>query len=153
MIFNSVRKRNFFYILFTLVLIGVMGFSYLSEKSPVLGCQWWGFSDNTPKYYAYPEKLVVKPWHGQHHVFAIFMVPGGYLNDKQFTVNVQGDNTYCGILAYGGTTEIDGVRAKPGYYLMKGLLNTRIALWVISQGKGDELKEATNWKVGYSKIK
>jgi hypothetical protein len=148
-----VRKRNFIYILFTLALVGVMGFSYLSEKSPVVGCKWWGFSDNTPKYYLHPEKVVVKPWRGQHHVYAIFMVPGGYLNDRQFTFSVQGEKTYCGILGYEGTTEAEGVRAKPGYYLMKGLLNTRIALWVISQGKGGELKESTNWKVGYSKIK
>ncbi|MBF2064542.1 MAG: hypothetical protein IGS39_09005 [Calothrix sp. C42_A2020_038] len=147
------RKQKLIYILFTLSLIGVMGFSYLSEKSPVLECHWWGFSDNSPKYYTHPEKVVVEPWRGQHHVYGIFMIKGGYLNDKQFTLTVGGDQTFCGVLAFGGTTELEGVRAKPGYYLMKALLNTRIALWLISQGKGSELKQLTNWKVGYSKIR
>lgn len=86
-------------------------------------------------------------------MFGIFMIPGGYLNDKLFKVTIPGEGTFCGILAYGGTTKIEGIEAKPGYYLMKGLLNTRTALWIISQGKKDELKQRENWQVGYSKIK
>lgn len=145
-------KRKWIFVLFACVLVGTLGFSYLSGRSPVLGCYQWGFSVNTPKYYTHPEKIVVKPWRGQHNVFAIFMIPGGHLNDKLFTLNIPGENTFCGVLAFGGTVEAEGVRAKPGYYLMKALLNTRTALWVISQGKSDELKQPMNWKVGYSKI-
>ncbi|AFY99786.1 hypothetical protein [Calothrix sp. PCC 6303] len=149
------RKRKSIYILvllFILTLVGVVGF-YLSARSPILGCYEWGFSQNSPKYYINPEKVVVKPWHGQHHVFAIFMIPGGYLNEKLFTLNLSGDQRFCGILAYAGTTDAEGISAKPGHYLMKGLLNTRTALWIISQGKGGELEQASNWRIGYSKGK
>jgi hypothetical protein len=145
--------RKWLFGLFTLALIAAICLSYVSKRSPVLSCHAWGFSDSIPKYYVQPEKVFVKPWKGQHHVFGIFMLPGGYVNDKLFKVTVPGEGTFCGVLAYGGTTQIEGVEAKPGYYLMKGLLNTRTALWIISQGKRDELKQKANWRVGYSKIK
>ncbi|MEA5573174.1 hypothetical protein [Calothrix sp. UHCC 0171] len=139
--------------LFTITLIGIIGYTYLSKRSPIFSCYEWGFSSNATKYYTHPEKIVVKPWRGQHHVFGIFMIPGGYLNDNLFKLEIPGEQTYCGVLAYEGTVEAEGVRAKPGAYLMKGLLNTRTALWLISQGKVDELKKIENWKVGYSKSK
>jgi hypothetical protein len=144
-------KYKYLYILFALALIGVIGYAYLSKRSPIVGCHKWGFSNNNSKYYIHPEKIVVKPWHGQHHVFGIFMIPGGNLNDKLFKLEIPGEQTHCGVLAYEGTVEAEGVFAKPGSYLMKGLINTRTALKLISKGKVDELKNPDNWKLGYTK--
>jgi hypothetical protein len=148
-----VRKSHFLYILFAFSLIGILGFSYLSERSPVTNCSTWGFrTADGQKYYTHPEKLVVQPWRGQHHVFGMFMIPGGYLNDTLFTVTIEGNETLCGVLGFAGTGFAEGVYAKPGYYLMKGLLNTRTAFWLIVQGKGEQLQQPLNWTVGYSKI-
>ena len=144
--------RKFTYILFLFSLIGFVGFSYVSKRAPVTACNQWGFSSKAEKYYAQPEKIVVKPWLGRHHVYGIFQIPGGYLNDKLLKVEIPGGGTHCGILTYGGTVTIDGVYAKPGHYLMKGFLNTRIALKLILQGKQAELKQWDNWKLGYTKI-
>ena len=123
--------RKFTYILFISSLICIVSFSYINRKSPAIGCKQWGFSAKAEKYYTYPEKIVVEPWRGQHNVYGIFQIPGGYLNDKLLKVEIPGTRTYCGILAYGGKTEIDGVYPKPGHYLMKGFLNTRFALKLI----------------------
>lgn len=130
----------------------MVGFSYVSNQSPVIACRNWGFSDKAEKYYTHPEKIVVEPWKGQHHVYGIFQIPGGYLNDRMLKVEIPDSKTYCGILSYGGTFAIDGVYAQPGHYLMKGMLNTRFAMKLILQGKKEELKQAQNWKLGYTKI-
>jgi hypothetical protein len=144
-------KYKYLYILFVVVLIGVISYGYLSKRSPIVGCDESGFSKNTPKSYIHPEKIIVKPWHGQHHVFGIFMIPNGHINDKLFKLNIPGEPTFCGVLEYKGTFEAEGIRGKSGFYLMKGLINTRTALWVISQGKANDLKKPDNWKLGYTK--
>ncbi len=144
--------RKFIYLLLISSLICIVGFSYVREKSPPVACRHWGFSSKAEKYYIHPEKIVVKPWKGQHNVYGIFQIPGGYLNDKMLKIEIPGSKTYCGILSYGGTVAVDGVRAKPGHYLMKGMLNTRFAMKLILEGKKDELKQPQNWNLGYTKI-
>ncbi len=147
-------KRNIFYILFTLTLVGILGFSYISEfseRSPVTSCQEWGFySSKDGKYYAHPEKIVFQPWHGRHHVYAIFMIPNGYINDFLLTVKIQGIKTICGTTKNRGAS-FEGISAKPGYYLVQGFLNTRTGVWLITQGKTEELKQLDNWVIGYTK--
>ena len=149
-LFTILRKIT--YLLFLSSLIFIISFSYVSKKSPAIACSQWGFSSKAEKYYIHPEKIVLKPWKGQHHVYGIFQIPGGYLNDKMLKLEIPGSKTYCGILAYGGTVAIDGVHAKPGHYLMKGMLNTRFAMKLILQGKEQQLKQPQNWKLGYTKI-
>ena len=144
--------RKFTYLLLLSTLICIVGFSYIKEKSPPVACRDWGFSSKAEKYYTYPEKIVLEPWKGQHHVYGVFQIPGGHLNDRMLKIQIPGSKTYCGILAYGGTVTLDGVKAKPGHYLMKGMLNTRFALKLIFQGKEEELKQLQNWKLGYTKI-
>lgn len=144
--------RKITYILFLSSLICILGFSYINKKSPVINCAQWGFSAKAEKYYTYPEKIVIEPWRGQHHVYGIFQIPDGYLNEKLLTFQIPGNRTYCGVLNYGGSVKLDGVKARPGHYLMKGMLNTRFALKLILQGKEEELKQPENWKLGYTKI-
>lgn len=144
--------RKFTYLLFLSSLICIISFSYVREKSPAIACRHWGFSSKAEKYYTHPEKIVVEPWKGQHNVYGIFQIPGGYLNDRMLKIEIPGSKTYCGILAYGGTVAVDGVYAKPGHYLMKGMLNTRFAIKLILHGKQEELKQPQNWNLGYTKI-
>jgi hypothetical protein len=148
-----VRKNQLLYILFALSLLSILGFSYvseLSERSPITSCRQWGFfSSKGEKYYTHPEKIVVKPWVGPHNVYGIFMIPDAYRNDFFFTVTIDKTEVHCGVMYGPARKFIAGVNAKPGYSLIKGLLNTRIALQLIIQGKGDQLKQSQNWRVGY----
>jgi hypothetical protein len=148
-----VRKHQLLYILFALSLLGILGFSYvldLSERSPVTSCRQWGFySSKGEKYYTHPEKIVVNPWVGPHNVYGMFMIPSGYRNDFFFTVTIDKTEVHCGVMNETHTKFSGSVNAKPGYYLIKGLLNTRVALRLIFQGKEDQLKQPQNWKVGY----
>ncbi|MEM7556627.1 MAG: hypothetical protein AAF378_21515 [Cyanobacteria bacterium P01_A01_bin.84] len=144
------NKRRITYLLFTLALICTLSVSYFWKRSPIARCHNWAFSSVEEKSYAYPEKIVVKPWKGPHHVYGLFMIPGGHLNEKLFKLTIPNTRTYCGVLEFNGSA-YGSFEAKPGYYIMRGLLNTRIALWLILQGRGEELKRSHNWQVGYSK--
>ncbi|MBW4510985.1 MAG: hypothetical protein KME64_31385 [Scytonematopsis contorta HA4267-MV1] len=147
-------KRKIIYIvLFLLTIVSFYAYSYLSEKKPITNCEWSGFSDSTEKVYINAAKVVVEPWKGRHHVYGIFMIPDGYLNDRMFVVTANNAEVHCGIFVSGDSTNIENVYAKPGYYVMKGMLNTRTGLSLILQGHGDSLNQLDNWRVGYSKAK
>ncbi|MEM7726820.1 MAG: hypothetical protein AAF208_10670 [Cyanobacteria bacterium P01_A01_bin.45] len=165
------KKRRITYLLFIITLIFTLSLSYFWKRSPIAKCYNWAFSSVQEKYYLHPEKVVVKPWKGPHHVYGIFVIPGGHLNEKLFKVTISNSesnaqsnhtsnnksnnksntNNYCGVLEFNGSKYGDFV-AEPGYYIMRGLLNTRTALWLILQGKGKQLEKPQNWQVGYRKI-
>lgn len=145
------RKHSLIYILFTLSLVGILGLSYFWKQLPEFPCQQWGFIGNeNSKYYINPEKIVIEPWRGQHHTYGIFMVPDAYIHDHLVTIEIPGNQTYCGILLF-PSDNYAGINAKPGYHLMKGFLQTRTALGIIFQGKLNQLKQPSNWKLGYIK--
>jgi hypothetical protein len=146
-------KSKMTYILFALTLIAILSWTHITKLPETFICQETNvIRANKDRHYIHPVKVTVEPWRGEHNVYAIFMIPGGHLNDWLFTVTIEEAGTYCGVLAFGGTTVSEGVLAKPGHYLMKALFPTRAALWLISQGKLDELKQPSKWKVGYGKI-
>ncbi|MEC4818821.1 MAG: hypothetical protein SAK29_36935 [Scytonema sp. PMC 1069.18] len=146
-------KSKITYLLFTLTLVIILSWAHITQLPDAFTCQKTNvIRAKNDRYYVHPEKITVEPWYGEHNVYAIFMIPGGYINDWLFTVTIKGAGTYCGVLAFGGTTVAEGVVAKPGHYLMKALFPTRAALWLISQGKLDELKQPSQWTVGYGKI-
>jgi hypothetical protein len=128
-----------------------MAFAFSWKRWPRASCYPSAFisETNAEKYYAYPEKIVVKPWRGQHHVYGVFMVPKGSKSDRLVTFTVSENKTYCGRPIKISDPSVENIDAKPGYYLMKGYINTRVALFLIAQGKIDELKQPSNWKLGY----
>lgn len=145
------RKNLLIYILALLSLVSSLGFSYITDRSPITSCYPSAFisSAEGKKYYAYPEKLVIEPWHGRHHVYGIFMIPNGYKTDDLFTFTIPNEQTYCGHLLKARSTADVGIYPKSGYYLMQGFLNTRVALWLMFKGKVNQLKEPSSWKLGY----
>lgn len=146
-------KSKITYLLFTLTLLIILSWTAIAKLPNKLTCQQSNVIRATDdRHYTHPDKIVIEPWRGEHHVYAIFMIPGGYVNDKLFTVTIKGVGTFCGQLNFGGTTVAYGVVAKPGHYLMKALFLTRAAIWLIAQGKKDELKQPLNWRVGYGKV-
>ncbi|MFO5527773.1 MAG: hypothetical protein ACLBM1_08080, partial [Cuspidothrix sp.] len=70
------KKRQIIYILFSFTLVATISFSKFSGEVPTVPCENWGFiSVKTTKSYIHPEKVIVKPWLGQHKIYAIFIVP------------------------------------------------------------------------------
>ena len=146
-------KSKITYVLFTLTLLVILSWTTIAKLPNALTCHQSNVVRAAgERHYIHPDKIVIEPWRGEHHVYAIFMIPGGYVNDKLFTVTIKGAGTFCGELDFGGTTVAEGVYAKPEHYLMKALFLTRAAVWLIAQGKEDELKQPGNWRLGYGKI-
>ncbi|GAX34981.1 hypothetical protein [Nodularia sp. NIES-3585] len=148
-------RKIILYLLFLLSLFSVLGFSqissYVSEKRPIISCQQWGFNrPQVEKSYTYPEKLVVRPWRGPHNVYALFVIPSESTSDNLFTVTIPGNSTYCGRFQDIGKVS-SGVDGQKYYTLIRGYLNTRIALKLIAQGKLNQLQEPDNWRLGYVK--
>lgn len=149
-------KKSLFYIFFALSLFGVMGVSLISDKlerSPVVTCNapYGFFQTKNPKFYTYPEKIVLQPWRGQHHTYAVFQIPNGYQYEYLFRLKIPGEPIHCGGLIPVEENVIAGIPRKQGYYLVRGYINTRIALNLIFQGKINQLQQSQNWQLGYVK--
>lgn len=133
--------------------MAILSVSYIWKKMPMFACEKWGFiASKGTKYYIHPEKIIIEPWRGQHHVYGIFMIPDDYIHDHIITVLMPGTQTYCGILLF-PRHSYSGINAKPGYHLMKGYLQTRTTVELIVQGKVNQLQEPSNWRLGYFKEK
>lgn len=143
------RKHQFIYLLLGLSLFSILGVFYFHKRSPVTTCKPSKFISAQDKQYLHPQKIVIKPWRGQHHVYAVFSVDNEYKTDKLMLVTVPDEPTKCGYINYINHS-YGSPDAPPGQHLVKGYLNTRTALWLIAQGKGDQLKQPSNWKLGYA---
>jgi hypothetical protein len=98
------------------------------------------------KTYNSPSKVVVKPWKGEHNVYAVFMLPSQVQSRKYLLVNIPESGTYCGGTERVGT-DFEGVQAKPGYYLVKASLKTRTSSLLIARGFLTQLKDPRNWNL------
>jgi hypothetical protein len=136
--------------------VSILGIFYLintTDQSSMVRC-WstWAFPKTKEvKYYTSPEKIVFQPWLGQHNVYAVFMIPKEYRYDYLFRLDLPGEDTRCGFIQRANQSVVADVDAKTGYYLLKGYLNTRIALRLIFQGHLNQLQQPQNWKLGYFK--
>lgn len=88
-----------------------------------------------------PNKIVIEPWKGRHHVYAEFEVPSeGYLVNHQFRVNLDSLGDFCG-----------GISTLPNEPGQKSIaiarFRTRTALWLIAQGKLNALNQPENWQL------
>jgi len=103
-------------------------------------------ASNTTSHQVHPEKVIVKPWKGRHHVYGIFVLPNEYKASDFFMVSVEGASSYCGgqPVAVAGK-KFQGVRVKPGERILVGYFRTRTASWLIAQGKIEQLKQPRNW--------
>ncbi|WP_414550109.1 hypothetical protein [Anabaena sp. CCY 0017] len=148
-------RKIILYTLFLLSLFSVLSFSeisaYISKKRPLITCQQWGFhKQQEAKSYTHPDKLVVRPWRGPHNVYALFLIPSEYRSEGLFTVTIPGDRTYCGRFQDIGKVS-SGVDEEKNYTIIRGFLNTRIALKLIAEGQLDQLRKPDNWRLGYFK--
>lgn len=96
----------------------------------------------------HPETVIVQPWHGQHNVYGIFMMPDSVHPGEAVLLQVKHVGTFCDEASNAGKT-VQGVQAKPHHYLMVDNIRTRTALWLILQGKLDQLQQPANWALVY----
>jgi len=130
-----------------LILIGIV--IWLMIKPPTHDCM--NEATTTAQTFS-ATKIVIQPWLGRHEVFGIFMVPLRYRSGK----------TYSGILSVNDyKAEIhpdwdldqpfDDVKVKPGYYLIKDYVPTRVALLFLLRGQFGDLRASCNWTVEFVK--
>ncbi|BAY17756.1 hypothetical protein NIES21_35980 [Anabaenopsis circularis NIES-21] len=148
------RRYQIFYLIFFLTLAAILSFALFTDVAPLVSCdRVISTTSLKEKYYASPIELVVQPWRGQHNVYGTFLIPTGYKNDGFFTLTLPGNKTYCGQLLNVGGFVIPGLYPQPKNRIIRGYLNTRIAIWLIFQGHINDLKQPENWKLGYFESK
>lgn len=89
-------------------------------------------------------KTIVEPWEGRHHVYGIFVLPSGYQARRFFAFSVDGSNPYCGGVSLLNQSAY-GLNIQPGERIAIGHLRTRTALWLLTKGQQEELKQPSNW--------
>lgn len=96
-----------------------------------------------------PDKIVVTPWRGRHHVHGIFMLPVEDKSSKMLVVSISGAGTFCGGVHnfQNVGTSFEGIQAKPGHYLLKANFRTRTSTWLIVRGFANQLNDSRNWRL------
>jgi hypothetical protein len=89
-------------------------------------------------------KVVIEPWAGRHHVYALFALPETCWPGRPMALTVTGVGRFCDSAQSLGSQQ-EGVTAPPGHYLMRGYIHTRTALWLLLRGQGDRLRQPGNW--------
>ena len=114
-------------------------------QSPDSACDAEAFlTANSNLVAIHPEKVIMRPWQGQHQVYGIFMLPKT-IHSRDFVVlKVKGVGVYCDIVNRSGTKR-EGVIAKPGHFLMMDYIRTRTTLALILQGKANLIENPENW--------
>jgi hypothetical protein len=92
----------------------------------------------------HPRQVVVKPWKGRHHVYAVFVIPGGYRADQFVTIALKNGETYCGFVV-SADERASGQPLNSGEYAMLGLFRTRTTIELLTQGKKAQLETPANW--------
>lgn len=98
--------------------------------------------------WTYPEKLVVQPWKGQHHVYALFELDDRVAIGEPILVAIRSGGVSCRV-AWNSGRQIEGVMASTGKYLMYAHMRTRDAIPLILQGYWSEMTHRSNWSVIY----
>ncbi|MBD0264407.1 MAG: hypothetical protein ICV85_18200 [Tolypothrix sp. T3-bin4] len=105
-------------------------------------------TSKTPKFQVHASKVIVEPWLGEHHVYAIFMVPDKYKEAPFFILTVKDVGSFCK-KPFGNSEYYDDVLAEPGTHLIRDYIRTRLALRLIFQGLYFKLNDKYNWSLTY----
>ncbi len=97
----------------------------------------------------HPIKIVVKPWRGEHNVYALFAVPLQYRDsDYRYKLLVKGSDTPWD--ASPANERLYGLTAPEGYFLAIGFFKTRLSLLYLVSGRFGNLKDPCNWTLHLS---
>ena len=134
----------------SVVLVLTVTVAWLLSKPPTHDCT---IEHSTDSYQIRPSKVIVRPWLGQHQVFGIFMVPLRYRSGRTYsgTISVE---SFIGEFIPDSQPQVqqtDDVVAEPGYYLVRGYIPTRTALWFLFTGQFGDLRSPCNWTSEFRK--
>ncbi|MEW6497198.1 MAG: hypothetical protein AB1589_32545 [Cyanobacteriota bacterium] len=147
----NVHKRQLVYTILVLALVGIPNLVLSLEQQPEFNCPVGDLLPLEPETYkTHPIKLRVKPWRGQHNVYAIFMIPKDYKHGRLGVLDIKDVAKYDELVISQGKWH-DGIQAKPGYYLVKIFVKTRVALKWTAKGDFISLRQPCNWTLTYSK--
>lgn len=97
-------------------------------------------------------KVVVRPWLGTHHVYGVFMVPNRYKHYKpsEVTLAVRGFDHAFRVFQRPDRRYPDDIPAEPGHYLLHSHVPTRVALWVLVNGRFGDLRRPCGWTLVFN---
>lgn len=95
-------------------------------------------------------RIVVRPWLGPHQVYGIFVVPDRFM-DRRYAARLAVPGFEFGIIrnlirkqAY-----VDAALARPGHYLERAYVPTRVALRLLFTGRFGDLRTACHWQLRF----
>ncbi|NEU74912.1 hypothetical protein PI95_020720 [Hassallia byssoidea VB512170] len=137
--------------LVTYIIIFLLSLSFITLWMPLndTACNAEPFlTSKRQKFQVYASKVIVEPWLGEHHVYAIFMVPDKYKESPFFILTVKHVGSFCE-KPFGNSQYYDDILAEPGTHLIRDYIRTRLALRLIFQGKYFQLHDKYNWSLTY----
>ena len=136
--------------LLCVILMLVFIETWLSSRGLTHDCSV-GTSDHPQRIHAI--KVIVRPWLGQHHVFGIFIVPLRYRSGRTYSGTISVESFIGEFIpdSQPQVQQIDDVVAQSGYYLVRGYIPTRIALWFLLSGQFGDLRTPCNWTLEFMK--
>ena len=122
-------------------LMAMPGISHCPEEGP----------SNSETYKVHPIKIVMQPWFGRHQVFGIFIVPLRYRSGMSYfgTMSIKTYNSEFAPDRQVRARQVDDVPVEPGFYLVRGYIHTRIALWFFLTGQFRDLQNPCNWTLQF----
>lgn len=122
--------------------------AWLLSKAPAGGC---GSEAARPSVQAIrATKVVVEPWQGKHHVYAIFMVPDMYKDSTKYTATLTvGTRHRFAAASWPQRQRIGDLSAAPGHYLLRSYISTRTALWFLVTGRFGDL-QSCEWTLVFA---
>jgi hypothetical protein len=90
--------------------------------------------------------IAVRPWYGPHHVYGIFVVPDRF-NDRKYTptLKVRDFESTQIRKRIPEKSYVDPTLARPGHYLKRVYVPTRIAAWFLLTGRFGDLGMPCHW--------
>lgn len=99
---------------------------------------------------AHSIKVYVKPWHGRHNVYGIFMLPNADSINYPIMLTVKGVGSYRKEAYMVKKNSEKYSTSSNGYDTLKVCLKTRVAIWVILHGLYNHLRNPFNWTISYT---
>ncbi|MBE9028224.1 hypothetical protein IQ266_00455 [filamentous cyanobacterium LEGE 11480] len=134
------------------LLVGAKAIHFISRSQAISDCpasvagQAMAAADSK----LHPLKVVVEPWEGRHNVYGVFVIPKGHRSDRFVTITFDDRQTYCGSIVPVDPSWVN-MKVQPGQQVVLGLLRTRTAIWLLTNGKKSQLEQPASWTLSTQK--
>jgi hypothetical protein len=121
---------------------------WLVKREPTVSCDTAQESREAAVYEVAPSRIVVRPWFGPHHVYGIFAVPNRFM-DRRYVATLAVHDFQSRLIrnlrpekAY-----VDPSLARPGHYLERAYVPTRVAVRFLLTGRFGDLRARCQWQL------